>query len=301
MGQWFVLLLLALSGLRIEAVAPVPTAPPAAAFRFAEHPHGQDEGLKRPLPHAPHFPGTVGIVGEQPERRLHERDAHYDERPIPYTDGTTAGPGGRYRDAWQRGAPPPKHRQTHEREEKMYVQGELPKELPKGPWKPVANYYPFLSYQPAYRSGFYYSPWLHDAYGPRPYLPYRPPPHVDNNQIPWAPENAFKYPWELPPFPLVTAQSAQLWGYPGYYQNYPNMYPSGGAPGFEHPNYPMHVPGFWDELPQGKQQIKLPEQQFTPAIPGNEARMALHRGLDQKDDGPWLLSKTRRAGMMRGR
>jgi len=129
-------------------------------------------------------------------------------------------------------------------------------------WNYFSNFYPHAAYEPAYRSGYFYSPWLHNPLGSKPYNPYKSASRFLNYNLPWTPQNTYKWPYTLPPLPLVTAQSAQTWGYPGFYQNYPNLFPGGGSPGFEHPNYPFHIPGFWPRLPPG-QKIRMPSQNLV--------------------------------------
>jgi len=142
--------------------------------------------------------------------------------------------------------------------------------LQGGPWKPVPNYYPQESYAPAYRSAYFYSPWLHDPFGPKPFNPYASPKGVLNSDVNWPPVNAYRYPYTMPSFPLVSAQSAQAWGYPGFYLSYPAAYPGGGSPGFRHPSYPFHMPGFSDSIPRPYQDVdrQMPGQNYLPDMPG---------------------------------
>jgi len=128
----------------------------------------------------------------------------------------------------------------------FHVPSPLPpvKRLRGYPWRPVSNWYPYHAYLPAYRSTYFYSPWMHDPFGLRPFNHYSHThtPGSDNPNI--RPFNTFRYPWRMPAFPLVGAHGVQQWGYPGYYPGVPSVkgFPGGGFPGVPHPAYPFMTP-----------------------------------------------------------
>jgi len=110
------------------------------------------------------------------------------------------------------------------------------------PQRAITNYYPYHSYLPAYRSAYFYSPWLHDPFGLRPFNHYARAHRVVSKNV--APFNTYRWPFRMAPFPLVTADHASQWGYPGYYPGVPAVrgFPGAGAPGVPHPAYPFMTP-----------------------------------------------------------
>ncbi len=108
----------------------------------------------------------------------------------------------------------------------------------------MPTYYPMHAYLPAYRSTYFWSPWMHDPFGKKPYNRYNHSHKYLNQFVPWAPQSTYRYPWKLPQFPLVGAQGSAAWGYPGYFPGVPTVtgFPSGGAAGFPHPSYPFLAP-----------------------------------------------------------
>jgi len=111
----------------------------------------------------------------------------------------------------------------------------------RGPKIPVSNYYPYHAYLPAYRSTYFYSPWMHDPFGLRPFNHYERPVREHRLEPPF---NTYLYPWHLPSLPLVGAAKAAQWGYPGYYPGVPSVrgFPGGGMVGVPHPAYPFLTP-----------------------------------------------------------
>jgi len=158
---------------------------------------------------------------------------------------------------------------------KVFVPAAVPvqRTVEAGPYTAIPNFYPYHAYQPAYRSAYFYSPWLHEPFGLRPFNRFKRPGAAENDKVPWAPQSTYRYPWKMPTFPLVAAAKPASWGYPGFFPGVPTVtgFPGGGAPGVPHPFYPFLAPrggmeGYWQKLdPEAREMLAKIKQQKKQA------------------------------------